>query len=151
MIEKKELASVLNDLIDICKNAEKGFQEAAEDTASAQISFYLKEYGNQRGRFATVLQGQVRALGFTPDRKGTLAGAMHRNWINIRSAINEKDETILSECQRGDERALKHYEQALLCDLPEDIRPIVEYQYSEIKEIHERLMYRGFHANCSCS
>src|SRR5574341_2034162 len=136
--DKEYVAGLLNGLIDTCKNAEKGFHEAAEDIRDAQYRTYFHEFATQRGRFATILQGYVRALGFTPDRKGTMAGIVHRGWINFQAAMKRNDDAIILECRRGDDMALKHYAKVLQQDLPPNIRRIVELQYQEIKEVYDR-------------
>lgn len=137
---KDKLIAELNLLIDTCKNGEKGFREAAEGVCNAYYQMRLNEYARHRGMFASELQGQVRKLGGDPDRKGTLAGSLHRGWMNLKVAIaGRNDDAILEECYRGEEAAIKHFEEVLRQDLPPDVRVMIEHQYDAVKESHPRI------------
>ena len=69
------------------------------------------------------------------------AGAVHRGWINIKSAITgNSSEAILNECENGDAAALKTYEQALSVQaLPADLISVIEKQHQEILEAKNRI------------
>ncbi|HEY7162075.1 MAG TPA: PA2169 family four-helix-bundle protein, partial [Acidobacteriota bacterium] len=98
-----EYVSLLNGLIEICKDGEKGFREAAEDINIGYYQILFQEYARQRSQFASVLQQEVRKLGGDPDRKGSMAGTIHRGWMNLRSSVNQKtNELIIRECERGE-------------------------------------------------
>ena len=49
------------------------------------------------------------------------------------------DHAILSECERGEDSAVKEYEKALNDDLSPSLREIVSSQYSEVKNAHDRV------------
>ena len=53
---------------------------------------------------------------------------MHRGWIQLRAALTSGNAAILAEIERGEERAAKHYRDALAKPLPEAIRDMVEEQ-----------------------
>jgi len=137
---KERVISVLNGLIETCKDGEKGFREAAEWISNAFYQSLFNDYARQRGQFASRLQAQVRELGSEPDRKGSVAGAVHRGWLNLKSAIARKnDQSIIAVCRRGEEAAIENYEAALKADLPEVVMSLVESQYQVIKEQHHRI------------
>jgi uncharacterized protein (TIGR02284 family) len=46
---------------------------------------------------------------------------------------------IISECERGEDTAVEVYEEMLDRDLPADIQSIVEKQYTQVKEAHDRM------------
>ena len=140
MAEKAEdMIAILNGLIETCKNGEKGFREAADSLQNAQYQSFFQEYARIRNKFARDLQGHVRILGGNPDRKGTFTGTIHRGWMNLRLALKKGDKVIVAECKRGEEAALKNYEEALTKDLPENLRILVEKHCQEIKETCRRL------------
>jgi uncharacterized protein (TIGR02284 family) len=65
---------------------------------------------------------------------------MHRFWVNIKGAISGMDDhAILDECERGEDSAKRAYEDALNCDLPGDVRMVVQRQYTEVKANHDRV------------
>ncbi len=75
-----------------------------------------------------------------PARSST-AGALHRTWINLKSAISSQDDhAILAECERGEDSAVNEYKKAMNeVDLPSNIRTVVNRQYSEVQAAHDRV------------
>ncbi len=135
-----EAISTLNGLIQTCKDGEEGFRDASDGVQSGSLRTTLGEYARQRAKFAGELQAEVIRLGGDPERSGTVAGSLHRGWINLKSAIGGKDDhAILGECERGEDAAVKNYEPALNIELPQDLRSIVERQYSEILSAHDQI------------
>ena len=135
-----EAISVLNDLIETCKDGENGFKTAAEGIQDSALQAQFGEYSAQRARFAAELRNEVQRLGGDPEDSGSAAAAMHRGWINIKSAVTGRDEaSIISECERGEDVAKHSYEKALQANLPASVRMIVERQYRDVKMIHDRV------------
>ena len=98
------------------------------------------EYSQQRSRFATDLQSQVRSLGKTPETDSSTAGALHRGWINLKSvATGGDDHAILAECERGEDSAVKEYKKALDDGLSQPLYELVSRQYTDIKAAHDRI------------
>lgn len=135
-----EYVTLLNELIEICKDGEKGFREASEDTDIGYYQILFQEYARQRSQFASALQQEVRKLGGNPDRKGSVVGTIHRGWMNLRSSVNQKtNELVIRECERGEETALKNYKKALNADLPENLKTLLQTQYQTIRHTHSRI------------
>ena len=141
MTDQKEIISTINNLIETLKDGQKGFKEAAEAVSDPQLKSLFTEYSQQRARFAGELQTQARSAGEAePETDGSAAGAMHRGWINLKSAITSKDEkAILAECERGEDSAVQAFEKAMRDELPSSVRDIVSRQFSEIKSAHDRI------------
>jgi uncharacterized protein (TIGR02284 family) len=141
MADQKEIISTINNLIETLKDGQKGFKEAAEAVNDPQLKSLFTGYSQQRSRFASELQTQARSVGEAePETGGSAAGAMHRGWINLKSAITSKEESaILAECERGEDSAVQEFEKAMRNDLPSPVRDIVSRQYSEIKSAHDRI------------
>jgi len=141
MAQNKESISTLNSLIETLKDGEEGFKQAAEGVADLQLKSLFNEYSQQRARFANALQTQAQSLGESkPERSSSAAGALHRAWINLKSAVTSGDDhAILSECERGEDSAVKEYEKALNDDLSPSLHEIVSSQYSEVKNAHDRI------------
>jgi uncharacterized protein (TIGR02284 family) len=139
-LKNAEVVSVLNDLIQTCEDGIHGFRTAADavknPAAKALFASRLPkiELGERE------LKAEVRRLGGDPDKSGTVAGAMHRGWINLKSAITGKnEEAIVMECERGEEHATHAYEDAMQKDLPAETRTIIERQYRGVVENLERV------------
>jgi uncharacterized protein (TIGR02284 family) len=141
MADQKGIISTINNLIEALKDGQKGFKEAADAVNDPQLKSLFTEYSQQRARFATELQTEVRSIGEPePETGGSAAGAMHRGWINLKSAITSNDESaVLTECERGEDAAVEAFEKAMRNDLPSPVRDVVSRQFSEIKSAHDRI------------
>ena len=136
----QEVISTLNNLIETCKDGENGFRTAAEHVKDRHLRTLFNTYAQQRAQFAAELQSEVRGLGGDPEMAGSVGGAMHRGWINLKAAVTGGEEgAILAECERGEDAALKNYHEAQNVDLPEPVQDIVERQYRQVKEAHDRI------------
>ena len=139
-ISNDAVISTLNGLIETCRDGQEGFKQAAEGIDRTDLKSLFYEYSQQRASFVGDLQSLVQTLGGDPEQSGSLAGSLHRGWINIKSAVTGKDEeAILNECERGEDSAKNMYKEALEQQLPDYIRQTVEQQYSGVKEAHDRV------------
>jgi uncharacterized protein (TIGR02284 family) len=141
MKEQKEVISTINNLIETLKDGQEGFKQAAEGVKDPQLKSLFNEYSLQRARFATELQSQARSLGEPePETSSTAAGALHRAWINLKSAVTRGDDhAILAECERGEDSAVEQYKKAVDDNLSAQLREMVSRQYAEIKNAHDRI------------
>lgn len=134
------IVSVLNDLIETSKDGEKGFRKAAEDTKNATLKQLFADRAEDCARGATELQGVVQRLGGKPETGGSVSGALHRGWVDVKAAVSHRtDHAILAECERGEDVAKKSYRDALDKELPADVRAVVERQYQGVIENHDRI------------
>ena len=135
-----DVISTLNNLIETCKDGQEGFQQAAEGVQNSQLKTLFYEFGQQRAQFAGELQALVRELGGDPETSASTAGALHRGWINIKSAITGQDDSaILNECERGEDVAKNAYKDALEENLPANVSSIVQEQYSAVQAAHDQV------------
>jgi uncharacterized protein (TIGR02284 family) len=130
--------STLNDIIETCKDGEKGFRTCAENVENAELKAMFMERSQHCAESAKELQDEVRRQGGDPDTHGSVTGALHRGWLNVKSAITGKDDAaVLAECERGEDIAVVRYRDALTQDLPSDTRNLIERQYQGVIANHE--------------
>jgi uncharacterized protein (TIGR02284 family) len=141
MTQQKEAISTINNLIETLKDGEKGFKEASEAVRDPQLKSLFQQYSQQRHRFATQLQSQAQSLGeFRPEKSSSIAGVMHRAWINLKSAVTSGDDkAILSECERGEDSAVHEFEEAMHDGLSGQAHEVVSRQFNEIKSAYDRV------------
>ena len=141
MADNDNVISVLNNLIETCKDGQNGFQTAAEGVKRSDVKTLFGQYSQQRAKFAGELQAEVLRLGGDPTETGSVAATLHRGWIDIKSAVTGQDENaVISECERGEDAAVANYQDALANEnLPTDIRSIIERQSAQVKEAHDRI------------
>jgi uncharacterized protein (TIGR02284 family) len=137
----KDITAVLNDLVETSKDGEKGFRKAAEDTKDTELKSIFLRRGEDCAKGAADLQQIVARLGGAPETGGSVAGALHRGWVDVRAAVTTRDEVaILEECERGEDVAKATYRKALEEEsLPSDVRSVVQRQYDGVIRNHDEI------------
>jgi uncharacterized protein (TIGR02284 family) len=139
-LSNDDVISCLNGLIETAKDGQQGFQEAADGVERSDLKSLFYEFSQQRAQFAGDLQNLVRSLGGDPENSGSIGGAIHRGWINIKSAVTGSDEqAVLNEAERGEDIAKSEYKSALDKNLPANIRETIQNQYGSVQAAHDRV------------
>jgi len=134
------LTSILNDLVETSKDGEQGFQIAAKDTKTAELREVFLKRAENCAKGAADLQELISRLGGEPHKHGSIAGAVHRGWVNLKSAASGRtDLAILEECERGEDVAKARYRKALEQKLPDDVRAIIQRQYDGVQRNHDQI------------
>lgn len=135
-----DVISTLNGLIQTCKDGQLGFKTASEGVERSDLKTTFYELSQQRSEFTGVLQGLVRSLGGDPEDSGSISGAMHRGWIDIKSAVTgQSEEAILNEAERGEDYAKEAYEAAAKQNLPANIADVIAQQAQSVQAAHNRV------------
>jgi uncharacterized protein (TIGR02284 family) len=133
-----ETISILNDLTETSKDGEYGFYTCAEHVKDMELKKVFTAAAERCAEGAKELQEQVRLLGGDPEKHSSVAGSLHRAWVDIKATIMGRDEpAVLEECERGEDAAKKAYEEALAKGLPDDIRSIIQRHYQSVVENHD--------------
>lgn len=128
--QHEKAISTLNHLIETSKDGIDGFRSAAAAVKNADAQQLFTSRVPIIEHALVELQAEVRRLGGDPETSGSTAAAVHRGWLNLRAAITGKDEAaVITECLRGEELAVKRFEDALDEELPFETRELVERQY----------------------
>src|SRR5687768_2266875 len=107
MHTNEETISVLNDLVETCKDGYQGFTSAADSVKSSHLKSLFSELAEERAQCTSKLQAEVASLGGTPEKHGSVTGAMHRGWLGLKGAISGGDEhAVVAECERGEDVAV---------------------------------------------
>lgn len=139
-MQNDKAISVLNDLIETCKDGEQGFRTAAEGVSRADVKSRFLQYSQERAQMSAELQDEVRRLGGDPERGGSMSGALHRGWMDVKSAVTGRDEhAILAEAERGEDAAKSTYESALREPLPPTAHTLIEQQARRIRQAHDEV------------
>ena len=134
-----ETISTLNKLIEACKDGQEGFRMAAEAvTDDEDLKSFLFSCSLQRSKFAGELQNELIGLGESdPVETSSVSSALHRGWINLKTAISGNDNhAILAECERGEDSAVSAYRSAIDSGLSDPLLEIVERQLQEVIATH---------------
>ncbi len=140
MENNKEVFATVHHLIERCKDGAKGYETAAEDVEDADLKDLFRKYAVQRDSMITELQNQLHQMGKMDDESSSIEGTIHRAWIDLKSAISSKDrKRILEECERGEDYAVKAYQEALNSNLPGTLKQVIEQQYQDVKAAHDHI------------
>lgn len=133
------LATELKDLLQLNLNGQNGYAAAATDLKNEDYKTLLAGYAQERGEQANALNELLRAHHYTPDKTGSLAGALHEGWMNLRAALSSSDIAVFTECERADELALATYQAVIGRTTAEPILAILRHQFTNIRNAYERV------------
>jgi uncharacterized protein (TIGR02284 family) len=133
---------LVTNLIDTCEDGEESFRLAAEDVHTPSLQSILMECAQQRKAFSRELETCAPSPNRSAEQTVHMLGGLHRSWLQFRFAAAAGDEhAILAECERGEVDALEEYRKALESRLPAPLAAIVERQYRELQDIHNRMQH----------
>ena len=135
-----EIVSTLNDLLESCRDGEYGFSTSAEHTKSADLKTLLTRHAQECRTAGQELQALIRQMGGEADEGGSMSGALHRGWVSVRGTLSgHSDQSMLDECERGEDSAVASYRKALSQDLPANVRSVVEKQAQGTQKNHDEI------------
>jgi len=141
MTDHSGVDDVLRDLINTCRDGEKGFREAAEHAKRPDLKSMFLEVSRERASFAQELQSQWASLnpGKHEKEEGHVVGTLHRAWIETKTALGAGDQAILEWLEQGEDYAKGKYEKALSTGLPAGLLAIVRRQSQSVMATHDRV------------
>jgi uncharacterized protein (TIGR02284 family) len=136
----KRLMLVVNELMETSMDGEKGFNKSAEEVSDPQLKSVFLRQGKHCGEAARELAEHIRQMGGDVEGGGSVSGAVHRGWVEVKAALTGHDTAaILAETERGEDYAKKVYKEALEEDLPADLRELIERQYRGVIANHDEV------------
>ena len=136
MDANKELVKHLNSLLEKHNDAVKGYEEAAEEVKNPSLKTFLERNASTRRSFAQDLKQEVVSLGGDPEDSTSVKGDLHRSWLDLKSAFSsDNDESVLEECIRGEESAIKDYDETIRSgDIPSGLNNKLQTQRDQIQQ-----------------
>ncbi|WP_430411730.1 ferritin-like domain-containing protein [Kordia sp.] len=111
---RKELGSKLNNLLEKNYDAEKGYKKAAENAKSENLKRFFERKSAERYNFGHEIKENLKTINQEPDKGGSVAGAAHRTWMDVKSWFtSETDEAMLEAAITGEKAALEEYNEVL--------------------------------------
>lgn len=140
MADQNDIRDILQDLIETARDGQEGYREASEHVKDPEVRSFFLEQSLERARFAGELEDLLREFGESnPDRSGSAAGALHRKWIDAKSALGGGDRTILESVEQGEDSAKNAYEKALSASLPSNVLEVVRRQAESVRAAHDHV------------
>ena len=139
-MDQKDPVKVIEQLIEVCKDGEKGYKDAAEHAKRSDLKTFFTTQSSERGRFARDLQAVLMNLGKAEKKEsGTVAGALHRAWIDTKVGLGAGDKSILESVEKGEDEARDAYREAIGTPLPPEAADVVSRQARSIQTAHDQV------------
>jgi len=105
------MSTSLKDLQQTLADGAEGFTKAAETVSNPELKVLFEAFAAERREMADELAAFSSAD--PEDETPSVAGALHRGWINLKSVLTSGDDhAILAECERGEDHAVAVFQEA---------------------------------------
>ena len=133
--------STLNGLIATTIDSVDGYRTSAQDVQNPRFAELFTARASERSSVAERLRAEVRRLGGNPEDDGTVLGAGHRAFVNLKAAVTgNDDQAIINEVERGEDHIKSKFEAALADDdLSPQSRSLVESAFGSVKSGHDEM------------
>lgn len=134
--QKEQVVNRLNQLLTRNYDAEAGYRDAAENVENPKLRAFFENAAQQRYDFGHKIKEEIRNLGEKPNKGTSMTADIHRKWIDLRSNVAKRTEVaVLDECIRGEETAIKDYQEALSSpNITGEYASMLQNQLTEIKD-----------------
>ncbi len=145
--------TLLNDLIRINNDRIVGYEKAADEARDIDVDLraIFSRMSEESRQYAAELTQEVVKLGGDPATGTTNSGKIYRVWMDVKATFSGHNrQTVLENCEFGEDAAQKAYEAALKSDaeISADIRQLITNQKSSLKTSHDVIKkYRDLHAS----
>jgi uncharacterized protein (TIGR02284 family) len=135
----KDTEKVLRDVIQSLIDGQEGFKDIGEKLQDSTLKRYFLAESLKRASFKGELEDILIKEGVADAYKesGTVAGALHRTWGDLKAKLGGSDHTLLETAESGEDTAKKAYADALKHELPLPIHQILSTQAAHIQTSHD--------------
>lgn len=135
----KEMESVLTDVIKTLQDGQKGFADIGEHLKDDTLKRYFLAESLKRASFRADLENELHRAGMADVKEsGSVAGALHRSWGDLKAKLGMGDDhSLLATAEQGEDEAKKKYEEALKHNLPTPVRQLLTEQQAHILTSHD--------------
>jgi uncharacterized protein (TIGR02284 family) len=131
---EETLRSVIESLID----GQEGFQKIGDNLKDETLKRYFLAESLKRAQFRGDLENILHQEGIHDVKeKGSVSGAIHRTWGDIKTKLGGGDHSLLETAEQGEDAAKKAYADAMEKELPLPIRQILATQAAHIQSSHD--------------
>ena len=135
----KDTEKVLRDVIASLVDGQEGFKDIGEKLEDPTLKRYFLAESLKRSSFKGELEDVLIKEGVHDAYKegGTVAGALHRTWGDLKAKFGGGDHTLLETAEQGEDAAKKAYTEALKHNLPLPIHQLLSTQAAHIQTSHD--------------
>ena len=143
-MDNEKQIDIINDLVRINNDRVEGYKKAVDELKAddADLKTLFQRYISESNQNAQELKKEVKRLGGDSAEGTTNSGKIYRVWMDLKAAITGKDrQTILNNCEFGEDAAQKAYDTALNADvdLEPSLRELIVRQKASLKSGHDEV------------
>lgn len=136
--KNSEVQTVLKAVVNILEDSQKGFADIGEHLHDETLKRYFLAESLKRANFRGELENELHRHGVADVHEtGTVAGAVHRTWGDLKAKLGGGDKTLLETAEQGEDTAKRAYEEALKQELPVPIRQLLSEQQAHVLASHD--------------
>ena len=129
------ISEKLNDLLEKTYDAEKGYKKASNNTNNPHLKSFFDKKSAERQTFGQQLKSEITNFGQSWEKDGSVAGALHRTWMDVKSLFSSDDaEAMLEEAIRGEKASVQEYKEVLSeTSMPPSTATLLTQQMNQIQ------------------
>ena len=136
--KQHETELVLLAVIKMLQDSQKGFADIGEHLQDETLKRYFLAESLKRANFRAELENELHRQGVHDVKEtGTVVGAVHRIWGDLKAKVISGDHTLLDTAEQGEDVAKAAYKDALEQQLPLPIRQLLAEQQAHILTSHD--------------
>jgi uncharacterized protein (TIGR02284 family) len=140
---ESKTAHTLNDLIEIARDGQDFYTEAAKKVEDAELSALFTRIAGVKSQIVTSLSSTVAATGAKPAEHGTMVGSMQQFYGKVRATLGDTQYGYVAELEESEDRLLKAFRDTLTdTDTPPAARVEVTRLLPSVEETHNVMRNR---------
>ena len=143
MSTESKTAHTLNDIIEIARDGQDFYTEAADKVKDAELSALFTKIAGVKSQIVTSLSSTVAATGAKPAEHGTVVGTMRQFYGKVRATLGDTQYGYVAELEESEDRLLKAFKETLTdSDTPPAARAEVSRLLPLVQETHDVMRNR---------
>jgi uncharacterized protein (TIGR02284 family) len=136
--KNKDMEKVLLSVAESLADAQKGFADIGEHLQDEQLKRFFLAESLKRANFRAELENELHRAGMADVKEeGSVSGALHRTWGDLKAKLGGGDHALLETAEQGEDVAKKAYKDALEHELPLPIRQLLSEQQAHVMSSHD--------------
>ncbi|MGA7156922.1 MAG: PA2169 family four-helix-bundle protein [Acidobacteriaceae bacterium] len=136
--KNQDMESVLLDLVNTLEDSQKGFADIGEHMKDFTLKRYFLAESLKRANYRAELENELHRAGMADVKEsGTVSGALHRSWGDLKAKLGAGDHSLLETAESGEDEAVDSYQKALQHNLPLPLRELLAEQQAHVLTSHD--------------
>ena len=135
--------TIVQNIVKTLEDGRAGYTEAASlmrEDGNDELAARFESLADQRERFTSEIVQFASAKDVDIEVEGSLAGDLHRVWMELKSAVTDADEeAILEAIRNAEDHATMEYRDVLESDMDDDLEALLQRQHDAIHDAYHEI------------